>query len=93
MLFGCSVRQGLEPMCVVSNVERLRPAFHAVGNQVGYFTVDRCTFFDSVDYRFISFFGKILLHLLAVEHMAAIIIREFVGRSGHFQRFPVGKLL
>ena len=93
MLFGGSVCQRLKPVCVVGDVERLGPALHAVGNQVGYFTADRCTFFDCIGNSLIGFLRKILLHLLAVEYVATIIIREFVGRGSNFQRLPVGKFL
>ena len=40
MFLGCSVRQRLEPVRVVGDVEGLCPTFHAVGNQVCHFAVD-----------------------------------------------------
>ena len=58
MFLGCSVRQRLEPVRVVGDVEGLCPTFHAVGNQVCHFAVDGSAFFDGVGHGFVGFTSR-----------------------------------
>ena len=78
MFLGCSVRQRLEPVRVVGDVEGFCPTFHAVGNQVCHFAVDGSAFFNGVGYGFVGFTGQVFLHFLTVEDMAAVVVGQFV---------------
>ena len=78
MFLGCSVRQRLEPVRVVGDVEGLCPTFHAVGNQVCHFAVDGSAFFDGVGHGFVGFTRQVFLHFLTVEDMAAVVVGQFV---------------
>ena len=92
-LLGGAVGQGLEPVGVVGHAERLGPALHAVGNEVGHFAADGSAFVDGVGDGLVGLAGQVLLHLLVVEDVAAVVIGQAAGGRSHFKRLAVGKLL
>ena len=88
-----TVGQWLEPVCIVSYIECLCPALHAVGNHVRHFAVEGDTLFDGVDNRLICFGRKEFLHLLAVEYMNSVIFRKFFYRIVYRNRLSVCQFL
>jgi len=57
MFFGSAIRQWLEPVSVMSDIQGFCPTLHTVCYQVGYLAADRGTFFYGVCHSFVSFPG------------------------------------
>ena len=79
MLLGGTVGERLKPVRVMGYVESLCPTLHAVGNHVRHFAVEGNTVLDGIDDCLVGFFGKKFLHLLAVKHVCAVVVRQFLG--------------
>ena len=86
-------RRSAQPVGVVGHAERLGPALHAVGNEVGHFAADGSAFVDGVGDGLVGLAGQVLLHLLVVEDVAAVVVGQAAGGRSHFKRLAVGKLL
>ena len=93
VFLGGAVGKGLEPVGIMSYVESLCPAFHAIGNHVRHFAVERNTLLDGVDDCFVSFARKKFLHFLTVEHMSTVVFRKFFYWIIYRNRASVGQFL
>ena len=86
VLLGRALGQRLEPVGVVGHALLVGPLLHAFGHGVGDGAVEPRTVVDDIDELFVDVARKILIHLLAVEHVFSKILRRTVGRRSHFLR-------
>ncbi len=84
MFLGSCLGEGLEPVAVVACAVVDSPAFHAFGHGIGHLARQRFLIVDGVDKGIECFRGKILEHLLAVEHILPVI--GFGTFFGNFHR-------
>ena len=75
MLLGSTLRQGLEPVRIVSDTVLRCPLFHTGSHRIGNLTVETCAIVHHINHFLIHSLGKILVHLLTVENLLSKILR------------------
>ena len=83
MLFGSSVGERMEPVCVVMHSVLHGPAAHAVGNRVSDPTADGSLVLYGFEKLVVHFFRKIFEHPLAVEHQFSIVFLWTLFRNSY----------
>ena len=83
VLLGCRLRQGLEPVAAVRHAVLQGPRLHAGSHFVGYVRVERRAVVDAVDEFVVGLHVKIFVHLFAIEHQFAEILRRTRCRCRH----------
>ena len=74
MLLGSALGEWLKPVGVVGYALFLSPLHHASSHVVGNVALKACAIVYHVDHLLIDFLRQILIHLLAVEHLATEIL-------------------
>ena len=93
MLLSSTFREWLEPMCIVRNAVFVSPLLHPLRHLVGDGAVETCTIVNYVDEFLVSIFLQVLVHLLAIEHILAEILRWTFYWSNHFNGLFLKSLL
>ena len=85
VLLGRAFRKRLEPVRVVRGSVLLGPLLHAFGHGVGYRAVEAGPVVNHVYHGLVNRRGQVFVHLGAVEHVLAEILRRAFGRRVHLQ--------
>ncbi len=75
--------QRLKPVGIVASAVVERPALHPFGHAVGHFTLQRLFVVDCAAERLIGVGRQVFKHLLAVEHILAVILFGSFTRDFH----------
>ena len=93
VLFGSAAGERMEPVGIMTRTIVDRPTLHSVCNTVSYLPAKGFAVVDCLDKGIKRLFRKILKHLLAVEHLFAIIGFHSLFGELHFHSFASGSLL
>ena len=92
VLLGSALGERLEPVGIVRHPVLRGPLLHAGGNGISYLTVEPCTVIHHVNHLFIHVLGQVLIHLLAVEDLAAEILRGSLTGCFYVERLLLESL-
>ena len=93
MLLSGTFRERLEPVGVVRHTILVRPLLHSLRHLIGDGTIETRTIVYNVDEFLVSVFLQVLVHLLAIEHILAEILRWTFYGSNHFNGLFLESLL